>query len=87
VAVWGYDLRATVRLEATRAEVERMIPPTVGVIKHDDATSTTVRIGGEAAWIARYLAGLPCPFEVIDPPEVRDELRALGRRLVHDHKR
>jgi predicted DNA-binding transcriptional regulator YafY len=87
VAVWGYDLRATVRLQATRADVERMIPPTVGVIDHDDTTSTTVRIGGEAPWIARYLAGLPCSFEVIDPPEVRDELRALGRRLVHDHKR
>jgi predicted DNA-binding transcriptional regulator YafY len=46
-----------------------------------------VRIGGEADWIARYLAGLRCAFQVIDPPEVRDELRALGHRLVHDHKR
>jgi predicted DNA-binding transcriptional regulator YafY len=85
--VWGYDLRATVRIEATRTEVERLIPPTVGVIEHADATSTTVRIGGEADWIARYLAGLRCAFQVIDPPEVRDELRALGHRLVHDHKR
>jgi predicted DNA-binding transcriptional regulator YafY len=32
--------------------------------------------------VARYLAGLPVEFEVLDPPEVRDELRALAERLL-----
>ena len=36
-----------------------------------DATSTVVVIGGDADWIARYLAGLPFPFEVLDSDEVR----------------
>ena len=82
VAVWGYELHATVRLMATRPEVAAMIPPTVAVIEHSDATSTTIRIGGGAPWIAHYLAGLPWEFEVVEPEEVRDELRALGRRLA-----
>ena len=33
-------------------------------------------IGGDADWIARYLAGLPFPFEVLDSDEVRREVDA-----------
>ena len=56
------------------------IGPTVGVIEQSTPGSDTciVTIGGEADWVARYLAGLPVDFEVLDPPEVRDELQALA---------
>ena len=37
------------------------------------------------AVLATYLAGLPFAFRVVDPPELRVELRAFGRRLVRDH--
>ena len=51
---------------------------------HDDGT--LLRIGGsDLRWLATYLAALPFAFRVLDPPELRDELRALGRRLVRDH--
>ena len=39
-------------------------------------------IGGDPDWVARYLVGLPVDFEVLDPPEVRDELHALAQRLL-----
>ena len=38
--------------------------------------------GTDHQWIARYLAGLPCRFEVIEPSELRAELRAIGRQLI-----
>ena len=37
------------------------------------------RIGGDADWIARYLAGLDCTFEVLDSDRLRAE---LGRWAV-----
>jgi hypothetical protein len=64
--------------------VAREIGPTVGVIESGppDADSTVVLMGGDPDWIARYLASLPFPFEVLSPDEVRHEVAALGRRLL-----
>ncbi len=45
-------------------------------------TSTVVVLGGDPDWIARYLASLPFAFEVLGPDEVREEVAALGRRLL-----
>ena len=81
LAVSVFSLHALVRVTAPPDEARRMIGPTVGVVVDSDDTATTFRIGGDADWIAHYLAGLEVPFEVLDPPEVRAELRALGRRL------
>ncbi len=66
------------------AVAAREIPPTVGVVERARAGATTsvVRIGGDADWIARYLASLPFPFEVVEPEEVRVELRRLAERLA-----
>ena len=33
-----------------------------------------------------HLAGLPLPYEVRQPPELRAALRSLGRRLVREHR-
>jgi predicted DNA-binding transcriptional regulator YafY len=68
--------------------VAAVVGPTVGVIEpSEDPASTIVRIGGDADWIARYLAGLPFTCEVLETPEVRTELRALARRLLRDTPR
>ena len=63
------------------------IAPTVGLIAAvaDDPGSCIVTIGGDAEWIARYLIGLNVRFEILDPPSVRDELRAIARRLLKEH--
>lgn len=87
ISVRGYDTHAVVRLRAPRAVVAEIVPLTIGIIDDtaSDDESTVVRIGGDPDWLARYLAGVEVPLEVLEPAEVRAELRALGRRLVRDH--
>ena len=85
VALAAHPIRALVRLHLPRERAERVMSPTAGVIESDDGHSTLVQIGGDVEWIAEYVAGLPCRVEVLDPPEVRAQLRAVGERLVRDH--
>ena len=76
-------LQARVRLPVPPAVAAREIAPTIGVIEdRADADSTVVAIGGDADWIARFLAGLPFPFEILDSAEVRREVELLARRLL-----
>ncbi|MDO8363511.1 MAG: YafY family protein [Actinomycetota bacterium] len=84
IAVNSYSSSALVRFAAPPEVVARHVGPTVGVIRKDPKARrhTVVEIGGDADWIARYLAGSELEFEVLQPQEVRDELRRLGQRLV-----
>jgi predicted DNA-binding transcriptional regulator YafY len=84
VAVRVHEIQARVRFPVPPDVVTREIGPTVAVIQkgRPNATTTTVVMGGDADWIASYLAGLSFPFEVLDPPEVRDEIAARARRLL-----
>ncbi|MGI9051653.1 MAG: helix-turn-helix transcriptional regulator [Ilumatobacteraceae bacterium] len=83
VAVRVYDTQARIRLSVPPDVAAREIAPTIGVIEPDPAGGTTsiVTIGGDADWIARYLASLPFSFEVLDSPDVRAELRTLADTL------
>ena len=79
-----------------RAAVDRALPRLAGghaptrsprVVGHcrpdpDDPACTLVEIGGDADWVARYLAGSRLAFEPVDAPELRAELRLIGERLV-----
>ena len=60
------------------------IGPTIGVVEESPAgpERCVVTIGGDPDWVARFLAGLPVDFEILDPPEVREELRTLAARLL-----
>jgi predicted DNA-binding transcriptional regulator YafY len=86
LAVGAYSIQATVLLDATHEEAAAEIPRTVGSLEpHQEGT--LLRIGGsDLRWIANYLVSLRCPYRVLDPPELRDELRALGRQLLRDHR-
>jgi predicted DNA-binding transcriptional regulator YafY len=88
VAVGGYAMQARVRLLLPPDLAAAEIPPAVGIIEPGppDATTTVVRIGGDLDWVARFLAGRECRFEVIEPPELRAELRKLARTLLRDHR-
>lgn len=88
VAVRVYETSALIRLHVPPGDAVRDISPAVGVIEtaDPDATSTVVRIGGELDWIARFVTSLPYPFEVLDPPELRTELRRLAHRLLRAHR-
>ena len=72
------------RVHAPPDRVAREIAPTVGVIEPGpaDAMTTVVRLGGDADWLARYLASLPFRFEVLDSDEVRRELAVLAEQLT-----
>ncbi len=87
LAVNSYADSAVVRFAAPADVVARHIPPTIGVIRRDPKhrRHTVVEIGGDADWIARYLAGSALEYEVVQPTAVRDELRLLGLRLLEQN--
>ena len=82
VAVRVFDTRARVRVMAPAHVAAQHIGPTIGVIEPVDDASCVVTIGGDADWIARYLISLEVEFDVLEPPEVEDELRALATGLL-----
>jgi predicted DNA-binding transcriptional regulator YafY len=78
-----YRWTATIRLDLPLGRAERLVRPTVGRLTVDTDTSTLLRIGADDLdWLARYLVGLTCGLEVLEPPELIDALRALGERLA-----
>lgn len=61
--------------------------PGVSAVPGDDVGRDTVLllIGGDEEWIARYLARLPCEFDVLEPESVRTAVGDLARRLLVRH--
>jgi predicted DNA-binding transcriptional regulator YafY len=88
VAVAAYDLQVVVRLPVGVDRARALVGPTVGVVEADpgDDECSLVRIGGDADWIARYLASLEMTVEVVEGDEVTAELRALAHRLLREHR-
>ena len=82
VAVRVFDTRARVRIMAPADVAARHIGPTIGVIEPGDDASCIVTIGGDADWIARYLISLEIEFDVLEPPEINDELRTLAAGIL-----
>jgi predicted DNA-binding transcriptional regulator YafY len=82
VAVRVYDTHARVRLPVAADVAARDIPPTVGIVEPAADGTCVATIGGDADWIARYLASLPIDFQLDGAPEVRKELRLLAERLL-----
>ena len=84
LAVSVYKWQARVLLRVKPAEAAQIISPTLGVIEPTRG-GTLLRIGAdELDWIARYLAGLPCRFRILEPDELKDALRQLLARLSAD---
>ena len=76
-------LRGTGRLFTGDDELSAgPIGPTIGVIEPADDTSCVVTIGGDPDWIARYLFSLELEFDVLEPPEVNEELRTLANQIL-----
>ena len=85
MALAVHSLQARIRLHLPPEDAARFIAPTDGVIEHESAATTIARVGGDADWIAGFVAGLPCRVEVLEPEEVRIEVRRLAGRLARDH--
>ncbi|MFI7632106.1 helix-turn-helix transcriptional regulator [Microbispora rosea] len=91
-----YRYEVEVVLAMTMEEARRRIPPTVAALAPVDGSAVGgsavggsavgggVRMTGRAERLdgmAQVLAGLGVPFTVVGPPELREEVRALARRL------
>lgn len=81
-----YRFRATIRIEASADDLRRRIPATVGTITDDGHTGSVLRTGADhLPSLAGHLVALGLPFEVLEPPELREYLRQLGSVLTRRH--
>ena len=73
---------ARVTLHCAAADIAGRIPAHWGVIKPIDAHTCECRTGDDdIGWLAARIAMLGVDFEVKEPPELVEELRALAARL------
>ena len=80
-----YRHQAVIRVSAASGVVRARVPATVGrVVADGDGARLTVG-SDDLASLAGHLVGLDLPFEVLEPPELRAHLRAVGRRLTSAH--
>jgi len=78
-----YRWAATVRLHLPDEAAVRRVPPTVGRLERESATTTLLRIGADDLdWLARYLVGLTCALEILEPPELVTAVQRLGEQLA-----
>jgi predicted DNA-binding transcriptional regulator YafY len=75
---WEVEVLLCVPLD----EARRLVPPDVGALEAVDGGSLMRSTAGSLEWMARFLVWIGCPFEVRNPPELRDVLRGLGERLA-----
>ncbi len=76
LAVGGYEVVARIRLPLGLEAARDLLPPSVATLVADEGESTVFELGGPEAGMAGWLAGLPCPVEVLAPAELRERLRA-----------
>jgi predicted DNA-binding transcriptional regulator YafY len=77
---WGWPIEVV--LELPLIEARRRIAPDMGTLEAR-GRGVLFRTQGDALdYMARYLVQIDCPFRVLHPPELRDAVRMLGRRLA-----
>ncbi len=78
-----YRYLARVRLHARPEQVRELVPPQVGRVEDDrDGWCVLVAGGDDVDWIALHVARLGFEAEVLEPPELRDAVARLARRLA-----
>jgi len=83
VGAAGARVRARVVVHAPAPAVRHRVSPAVGPVTARDDGSCLLDAGADSpAALARYLAWLDADFEVLDPPEVQAEVRALAVRYA-----
>lgn len=77
-----YPCRAKVRIMAPAVEVAAHVPSTTAVVQPIDDGRCLLTTGAHS-WgaIAAHLALLPWAFDQVSPPELRDAMAAMARRL------
>jgi predicted DNA-binding transcriptional regulator YafY len=83
-ATWQF--RATVRVHMPAAKLARRVPEAVAIEPIDDHTCLAHVGSASPDTLVHYLGMLGADLEVVDPPQLRDHLRALGERLLRAAK-
>jgi predicted DNA-binding transcriptional regulator YafY len=79
----GWRHRIEVIVDAPHAEVRCWIPRKQGLCEAIDDHTTRIRAStDELDWYAEKLAAVRAPFRVVSPPELREEVAAVGRRML-----
>jgi predicted DNA-binding transcriptional regulator YafY len=87
IAVAPYRYTAVVSIGAPADEVAQRVPPTVALVEADGTEHAILTTGADdLANIAGHLVALGLPFEVREPPELRDRMRSLGEHLTESHQ-
>ena len=81
-----YRYVAQVVIEAQPAEVSERVPATVGVVEAHDRGALLVVGADDLSSLAGHLVALDMPFEVLEPPELRDLLRRVSHRVAEAHR-
>lgn len=88
VAPW--DIEARFLVSAPPADVRRFYPPTMAVVEADGGDGSArslLRISANHIGpLVRFAMGIPFPFEVLDPPELRSEVRKWAARITRNNK-
>jgi predicted DNA-binding transcriptional regulator YafY len=80
-ALWQHQ--ATVRLHAPYARIAPQVTPVMGTVEPDGDGHCLFRTGADTLPVlARYLALLGVDFDVVEPPELREHVRAVGERFL-----
>jgi predicted DNA-binding transcriptional regulator YafY len=81
-----YRFTATVLIDASVAEVRRRVPATAGVVEAAEGGLARLITGADSlVALTAEVMWLDLPFEVVDPPELRQRLAALGHALTAAH--
>jgi predicted DNA-binding transcriptional regulator YafY len=81
-----YEISVRVRLDCTIDVARARVPATVAVLEPDGDRTILSTGANQLALIIGFLFQLAMPFEVLDPPEVRERFATLGDDLVRRHR-
>ncbi|MFC0625124.1 helix-turn-helix transcriptional regulator [Kribbella deserti] len=78
-----WEIKARVLISASAEEVARVVPAGDGVVEVVDERSCVLRFGAnDLAPLISYTSRIPCDFDVLEPPELREAIHNLGKRLL-----
>jgi predicted DNA-binding transcriptional regulator YafY len=82
MSAWKHRFEARVTLHAPAEEIRRRFPSHWGPVEPIDDHTCEYRTGDDDLdWLALRIAMIGVDFEVHEPPELREHLRAMSRRL------
>ncbi len=71
-----------VLLKTTMEDAQKRVPPATALIEEVEGGVLLRSWADGLEWFAHFLVSLRCPLVVHHPPELRDELRRVGERIV-----